>query len=368
VNGSRGVRDLRVASVAQQDADGPMVLPDPDRAGRRGQFAPRRRRAQHRPVRRRRAAPAVVVVASALAVIAAALTVLGTWGVKQAGPPPGSSGQFSLPATPGSYLGVYSPSAPSSYAGVTSFTSATGVRPRLVVYYSGWLEPFQTGFAATAARHGAVPVVQIDPTGVSLTAIADGQYDAYLTSYARAVRAYHRPVVLSFGHEMNAPWYSWGYLHTSPAAFVAAWRHIVTRFRQLGAGNVTWLWTVNVIQSQDGQTLRPAAWWPGRSYVTWVGVDGYYLEPSWRFVAIFGPTIVALRELTADPILIAETSATRAAGQPAKIADLFAGVRLYGLLGFIWFNAATSHDYRMADPEAIAAYHRAAAAYGRPAS
>jgi hypothetical protein len=236
------------------------------------------------------------------------------------------------------------------------------------VYYSGWLEPFQTGFAAAAAQHGAVPVVQIDPTDVSLTAIADGRYDAYLTSYAQAVRAYHGPVILSFGHEMNAPWYSWGYLHTSPAAFVAAWRHIVTRFRQLGARNVTWLWTVYVIQSQDGRTLRPALWWPGSSYVTWVGVDGYYLKPSWQFTAIFGPTIVALRELTRDPILIAETSTTRAAGQPAKIADLFAGVRTYGLLGFIWFNAVTSHDYRLADPEAIAAYRRAAQAYRRPAS
>ncbi len=365
MTGSRDVRDLRARSTAQQDAREPMVLPAPERAGRRGRSAPHRRQA---PTRRRRAVPAVMAVTAALAIIVATLTVLGLWGGKQADPPAKPSAQAGLPTTPGSYLGVFSPSAPSSYAGVTSFTSATGVRPRLVVYYSGWLEPFQTGFAATAASQGAVPMVQIDPAGVSLTAIAAGRYDAYLTSYAQAVRAYHRPVILSFGHEMNAPWYSWGYLHTSPAAFVAAWRHIVTRFRKLGAGNVTWLWTVNVIQTQDGRTLRPAPWWPGSSYVTWVGVDGYYLEPSWQFVAIFGPTIVALRELTRDPILIAETSATRAAGQPAKITDLFAGVRLYGLLGFIWFNAATSHDYRMAEPGAIAAYRRAAGAYSRPAS
>ena len=48
------------------------------------------------------------------------------------------------------------------------------------MYYSGWSEPFQADFAATAARHGSVPLVQIDPTGVSLTAIAAGRYDAYL--------------------------------------------------------------------------------------------------------------------------------------------------------------------------------------------
>ena len=106
--------------------------------------------------------------------------MLSPGSANQAGPPPTPSAQAGLPATPGSYLGLYSPSAPASYAGVTSFASATGVRPRLVVYYSGWSEPFQAAFAAAAAKHGSVPMVQIDPTDVSLTAIAHGQYDAYL--------------------------------------------------------------------------------------------------------------------------------------------------------------------------------------------
>ena len=54
-------------------------------------------------------------------------------------------------------------------------------------------------------------------------------------------------MVLSFGHEMNGNWYSWGNQHTSAKAFVAAWRHIVTVFRAAGAENVIWLWTVNVL-------------------------------------------------------------------------------------------------------------------------
>jgi hypothetical protein len=29
-------------------------------------------------------------------------------------------------------------------------------------------------------------------------------------AYAAAVRSYQRPVILSFGHEMNGFWYSWG--------------------------------------------------------------------------------------------------------------------------------------------------------------
>ncbi len=139
-------------------------------------------------------------------------------------------GRFALPTAPGSYIGLYPNGVPDSYGGVTAFTAATGVKPSLVPYYSGWLERFREDFATTAAKHGAVPLVQMNPTGVSLAAIAAGRYDSYLGAYAEAVRAYRHPVILSFGHEMNGDWYSWGYQHTSPAIFVAAWRHIVTLF------------------------------------------------------------------------------------------------------------------------------------------
>ncbi len=101
-----------------------------------------------------------------------------------------------------------------------------------------------------------MPLVQINPTRINLAAIASGHYDAYLTSYAEAVRSYRYPVILGFGHEMNGSWYSWGYRHSSPAAFVAAWRHIVTLFRELGARNVTWLWTVNIVH--DGPAASPS--------------------------------------------------------------------------------------------------------------
>jgi len=278
-----------------------------------------------------------------------------------------------LPTAPESYLGVYADGVPASYDGVRSFGQATGTTPDLVTYYSGWYEPFNTRLARTAASHGAAPLVQIDPTGVKLAAIAAGQYDAYLSSYAEAVRAYRDPVILSFGHEMNGTWYSWGYRNASPAEFVAAWRHIVTVFRVLGVSNVTWMWTVNVINdTQAGKIPSPAAWWPGKAYVTWVGIDGYYLKPSWAFVPLFGPTIAAVREITSDPILIAETGAVPAAGQSAKIADLFAGIRTYGLLGFVWFDSVdpvNQEDFRITSPSGLIAFRRAAdTSYKRPAS
>ena len=315
--------------------------------------------------RRRRRTMLAITAAGALVAIVLAFVVPGGGSPKKAVHSSRKAGHVGLSTTPESYLGIYAHGVPASYAGVAAFTKATGVRPRLVVYYSGWWEPFQAGFATTVAKHGAVPLVQIDPTHVSIAAIASGHYDAYLTSYARAVRIYSAPVILSFGHEMNGIWFSWGYRHTSPATFVAAWRHIVTLFRAVGARNVTWLWTINVITAQLDRIPSPASWWPGGSYVTWVGIDGYYLKPSWQFVSVFGPTIAAVRELTSSPILIAEASAAPAAIQPTKIADLFAGVHTYGLLGFVWFNSVASRDYRMNSLAAIAAFRHGAETYGR---
>ena len=97
-------------------------------------------------------------------------------------------------------------------------------------------EPFAVSFARQASqRRGAVPIVQIDPTFASVKAIADGNYDDYLKSYAASVGKYGHAVVIGFGHEMNAPWYPWGYRHVPATTFVAAWRHIVSVFRAQGA-------------------------------------------------------------------------------------------------------------------------------------
>jgi mannan endo-1,4-beta-mannosidase len=276
-----------------------------------------------------------------------------------------------LPSNSGSYLGVYAKGVPASYGGVAAFTSAIGTRPDVVMYYSGWYEPFQATFAMKLAENGAVPLIQMDPEGkgVTVPAIAAGKFDGYLSAYAEAVRAYRHPVIMSFGHEMNGSWSPWGYQHTSPKAFVAAWRHIVTLFRALGAQNVTWLWTINIINNtQQGRIPPPDPWWPGNSYVTWVGIDGYYLKSSWQFAPLFGPTIAKVRTLTNAPILIAETGATPAAGQPSKIADVFAGIHAYGLLGFVWFDSTNSigQAFGINSSEAFDAFRKGASTYTRP--
>jgi len=260
------------------------------------------------------------------------------------------------------YLGVFEPDAPGTYASVDVFARAVGRQPNLVLYYRGWGQHFDSGFAETAASRGATPFVQMDPTHVSLARIAHGGSDAYLISFARQVAAFGGPVVISFGHEMNGYWYSWGYTRASPADFVAAWRHIVTLFRSHDAGNVRWLWDVN---SKSRRTGPVHDWWPGARYVTWVGVNGYYYLPGQNFANVFGPVIADIRRFTHAPLLIGETAVGPRAGQSQGIRDLFAGARAQHVLGLVWFDRSShgglyEQNWRLeGNPAALAAFRRA---------
>ena len=276
----------------------------------------------------------VTLVAVVIAVASIALALIGLIRFSSAKSP---AVDASLPTAPASYLGVYAAGPPQRYGPVARFTTTIGKQPNLVGYYSGWPEQFATSFAETVHQRDAVPLVQMDPTDASVAAIAAGEYDDYLRSFARGAREFGHAVVIGFGHEMNASWYSWGYRHVKASTFVAAWRHIVSLFRTQGADNVTWLWTIN----QDLKSTGPlVSWWPGARYVTWVGIDGYYYRPSDTFASVFGRTIAQVRAFTRKPVLLSETAAGAGADQAAKVRDLFMGMHEYQVLGLVWFDIA----------------------------
>jgi hypothetical protein len=305
----------------------------------------------------------VVFVACAVAAAAVAFVIAGLVSRSSRSGQPGTSG--ALPTGQASYLGVYEKGPPRAYWPVDVFEKAAGRQPNLVGYYSGWGEGFATGFAQTVRAHGAITILQMDPTGASIPAIITGVYDDYLRSYADEVRNFGHSVVIGFGHEMNADWYSWGYGHVPPRTFVAAWRHIVRLFRRQGAGNVTWLWTVNQDLPSTGAI---ASWWPGADYVTWVGIDGYYYRQYDTFASVFGRTIAQVRAFTSKPLLLSETAVGPGRLQAAKIDGLFAGLRQYQTLGLVWFDIAQHRgiyhqDWRIENSKAaVAAFRRGASA------
>jgi hypothetical protein len=294
-------------------------------------------------VRARLLLPAVI---AALALVACGRPGF-TPGVREVPVAPSASPRPLATAT-ASYLGVFEPGVPESYRPVTQFGVSAGRQPNLALYYSGTRQPFALAFARQARAHGAIPLIQMGPTGISMADIAAGRFDGYLRSYAGSVRAYGHPVVISFAHEMNGNWYPWGFGHVSPATWVAAW-----------------LWAVNWTAT-DNPPLR--SWWPGSSYVTWVGIDGYLTAPRSTFDTVFTPTLADIRAFSNAPVLIAETAVGPASGQVAKIPGLFAGIREDHLLGLVWFDVAQNdgayhQDWRLEDnPPALAEFRREAAA------
>src|ERR1700735_3563506 len=304
-----------------------------------------------------------------LAIAAAAVAFAVTRVSSSAASPPRPRQQVaraSLSTSLASYLGVYETGPPGDYQPVADFATAAGRQPNLVGYYSGWSEPFAAPFAAKVRAHGAVTIVQVDPTYASIPAIAAGDYDGYLRSFADSVRKFGHAVVIGFGHEMNARWYLWGDGDVPAPKFVAAWRHIVSLFRGQGADNVTWMWTVNADQPGTGPIK---AWWPGAGYVTWVGIDGYYYRHSDTFATVFGQTIAQVRAFTDKPVLLSETAVGPRAGQPVKIQDLFEGMHSYQTLGLVWFDIA-QHDgtyhqnWRIEDSPAAQAAFRLGVRHG----
>jgi hypothetical protein len=118
--------------------------------------------------------------------------------------------------------------------------------------------------------------------GLTVKDVRNGTVDAYIRAYARDVRNYGKPVLITpFVAEFNGAWW-WA---VSPDAnpglttddFVQAWRRVVDIFRAVGANNASWAWVVNSYPQPSDEPVT--AFWPGDDYVDWVGADIYDVSP-----------------------------------------------------------------------------------------
>jgi len=238
---------------------------------------------------------------------------------------------------------------------LASYRKTFSVKPQIVEFYNAFNKPFSTGEALQAVQDGQLPLIQINPRGIKLQQIANGLWDRHLRNYAAAVKAFGCEVILSFGHEMNGWWYSWGLPRSTPAEFIAAWRHIYDVFKKTGVKNVIWSWDPSHQYGHfaQGKNASPAdAWYPGNAYVNWIGLDGYLGYSSTghaqTFGQIFGYQLQDIRRIAPHKLVyIAETAVMRGPAIATQIAELFAGVKAYHLKGLIWFDAVARHDYRL---------------------
>ncbi|MFF5494804.1 glycoside hydrolase family 26 protein [Streptomyces aquilus] len=257
------------------------------------------------------------------------------------------------------YFGVAVDGAPSSMKPVDTFAKTVGKKPNLVGSYSAWGDGFNAEGAQNVFDDGGLLYVSWEPFKPGLDKIANGAQDTYIKKYAQSIRKTNVPVAISFGHEMNGHWYPWGTKDTTPETFVKAWRHIHDVFQDVGATNVIWVWSPNVINPVKSVKLEP--YWPGDAYVDWVGVVGYWTQTgAHTFETLYGPTRRQIAGFTDKPVLISETSAEPGERRRADVRALLGGVEQdKDVIGFLWFNIPKRADWRIqSSPLALAEFKR----------
>jgi mannan endo-1,4-beta-mannosidase len=194
--------------------------------------------------------------------------------------------------------------------------------------------------------------------------IVAGYWDAYITKWATAAKAWGHRVIVRFAHEMDGRWFPWGVgnFDNTAANFIAAWRHIWTIFKGtggVGATNVRFLWS----------PLAPKpTLYPGDPYVDYVGFSAFnWGSPKpWRsMLDTLRPKVVSLGKFAHKPVIVAETASNSIGGDKAAwIKNGYAAVykNLPSVKAVVYFNVdmrarAKQPDWRLSSPKtALAAY------------
>jgi glycosyl hydrolase family 26 len=220
-----------------------------------------------------------------------------------------------------------------------SFAGITHLHPAVIEMYTGFNNRFPGKQLSQIFHYGSVPLVQWNPRGASLKNIQHGKFDGYIRRFAKKMKAFGHPVILSFGHEMNGHWSRWSPPFATAGQFVASWRRIHTIFARNHVSNVLWSW-------DPSHTTSAKKWWPGSVYVDRIGIDGYFRSGQ-SFKKIFGKALAAIRRYANKPVYIAETSVQRGHGQVQQVENIFHGVRRYHLSGFVWFDINRLETWRL---------------------
>lgn len=214
------------------------LIPRPDQHQRR-----------HRTPRPHRQRPKPHTVAAGLVVGGAMLFVLDTSTIT-AQSDPLHLAAASMPAHP--YIGVGALATPYGGTGVAAIEKQLGVKFGTTARTQEIGDSFDYGWADAITANGGVPWLTIvfSDNGKasltsSLTAIANGTDDAAISTWAREIAAYGRPLYLTVLPQADRNYAASSGVANGgiPQDVPRAWAHIRELFAQADARNVSWVWT-----------------------------------------------------------------------------------------------------------------------------
>ena len=256
---------------------------------------------------------------------------------------------------------------------INSFQELQGKKLDIVHQFIDWSTDFSwvKSYADAVYDNGSILMITWEPWEYNTVAIKNGNADAYIAQMARDMKAYGKEIWLRPLHEANGNWYPWaigypGNINTNET-YIAAFRRIVDIFRQNGATNVKWIYTVNCDNVGDGTSYM--GYYPGDNYVDYAAIDGYNWGTTqdwgsrWQsFDEIFSRAYNALLA-TNKPILIAEFASTEIGGNKARwITEAYNTIKTSykKIFAAVWFHENKETDWRInSSSEALVAYKNA---------
>ena len=144
---------------------------------------------------------------------------------------------------------------------IHSFEQKIQKKLAIVMTFLAWglpksLAPFPQSWCSMVSKRGSMPMITWEPWDQNvecqeyrLNTILIGRWDFYLQQWAEAIRAWGKPVLIRWGHEMNGTWYPWDGTHndSNPARYIETFRYIVNLFRDQKCENVLWVWSPEVV-------------------------------------------------------------------------------------------------------------------------
>jgi len=116
----------------------------------------------------------------------------------------------------------------------------------------------------------------------------------------------------------NDPYrYPWGPQYNKPEDYIAAWKHVVDRFRKAGADNVIWIWSPHPAYTTYEQ------YYPGNNYVDWIAVGAlnYGTVETWSKWWSFDETFKGFYSKISGydkPMMISEFGSLEVGGNRVK--------------------------------------------------
>jgi hypothetical protein len=143
---------------------------------------------------------------------------------------------------------------------------------------------------ASMASEGRIPMISwraIDsnstPDPNAAAKIARGDFDAKIRAAATAVKHLGTVTLIRFAWEMTQAPGQLQYIGT-PKEFIAAWRHVVTIFRNQGAHNARFVWAP---QAASFCNHHAQPYYPGDAWVNWVDASAVPIDNFESFGGLF---------------------------------------------------------------------------------